>query len=158
MASTKSFFDVNLHRKNKTVGISVFSCKSWFSKMLLGFFGEGKRNSRIETSNAGDILFQFLDNASCLKPRNSKQLKTSPTSGQFFEARQNSNRNFCIVSDLDTTNLSPVSFWMENFTFQTLKQNSFQEENLLEKNIFSIKTSEIKSDFETAFTTLQNAN
>ena len=50
----------------------------------------------------------------------------------FFETRQNLNRDFYSVSEYDTTILSPVSFWMENFSFQTLKQNSFHQENLLE--------------------------
>ena len=60
-------------------------------------------------------------------------MKTSPTSGQFFGTRQNFNRDSYSVSENDTTILSPVSFWMEVFTFQTLKQNSFHKEYLLEK-------------------------
>ena len=60
-------------------------------------------------------------------------MKTSPTSGQFFEIRQNLNRDFYSVSEYDTTFSSPVSFSMEVFTFQTLEQNSFHKESLLEK-------------------------
>ena len=59
-------------------------------------------------------------------------MKTSPTAGQFFGTRQNFSRDFYSVSEYDTTILLPVSFWMENFSFQTLKQNSFHQENLLE--------------------------
>ena len=108
----------------------------WFSENQYSekdFLEKKEDNCRIKVSNAIDILFQFPDNGFYLKSRNYKQLKTSPTSGQFYETRQNLNRDFYSVSEYDTTFSLPVCFWMENFTFPTLKQNSFHKENLLEK-------------------------
>ena len=129
--SSKTILCDNLHRKNETVGISLISWKSIFRERL--FWRRNKNNSRIKTSNASYISFQFPDNCPVSNREIKKKLKTSPTSGQFFGTRQKLNRDFYSVSEYDTTILSPVSFWMEVFTFQTLKQNSFHKENLFEK-------------------------
>ena len=97
------------------------------------FFGEGKKNySRIKTSNASYIFFNFLTTRP-VSNREIKKTKTISTLCHFFGTRQNLNRDFCSVSENDSTILSPVIFWMEVFTFQTLKQKSFHKENLLEK-------------------------
>ena len=79
------------------------------------------------------FFFNFLTTRPVSNREIKKKLKTSPTACQFFGTRQNFNRGFYSVSENDTTILSPVSLWMEVFTFQTLKQNSFHKENSLEK-------------------------
>ena len=108
----------------------------WFPKnhkSEKGFSVKEKNNTRIRTSDASDNPFRFLDKASCLKSRNWKQMKMSNTSGHFFENPQNLTRDFYSVSEFDKTISLPVSFRIENFTFQTLKQNSFHKEKILEK-------------------------
>ena len=108
----------------------MISWKSKFRERL--FWRRNKNNSRIKTSNASYIFFNFLTTRP-VSNREIKKIKTISTLGQFFGTRQNLNRDFCSVSENDSTILSPVSFWMEVFTFQTLKQKSFHKENLLEK-------------------------
>ena len=108
----------------------------WFSENQYSekdFLEKKEDNCRIKVSNASYISFQFPDNCPVSNREIKKKLKTSPTSGQFFGTRQKLNRDFYSVSEYDTTFSLPVCFWMENFTFPTLKQNSFHKESLLEK-------------------------
>ena len=98
-----------------------------------GFFGEGMKTFlESKLLMRVSFFFNFLTTRRVSNREIKENLKTSPTAGKFFGTRQNFNRDFYSVSENDTTILSPVSFWMENFSFQTLKQNSFHQENLLE--------------------------
>ena len=55
----------------------------------------------------------------------------------MVETRQNLNRDFNSASQYDTTILLSVTFWVENFMFQTLKRNSFHKGNLMEEEHIS---------------------
>ena len=150
--SRKTIFGDNLHSKNETVGISLISWKSIFSERL--FWRRNKNNSRNKNSSASYFLFQFLDNTSVLSQiEKLKKLKMSPTSGQFFGTRQNLNRNFYSVSEYDTTILSVFEWKFSRF--RLWNKIVFTKKFYWRKNIFSFKTSEKNSDFETNF---QNAS
>ena len=150
--SRKTIFGDNLHRKNETVGISLISWKSIFSERL--FWRRNKNNSRNKNSSASYFLFQFLDNTSVLSQMEKlKKLKMSPTSGHFFGTRQNLNRNFYSVSEYDTTILSVFEWKFSRF--RLWNKIVFTKKFYWRKNIFSFKTSEKNSDFETNF---QNAS
>ena len=127
-----STFGVNIHRKNNSVGISVIFRKSVFRERLFW----RRKKTIVESKFLMPLTFHFNFLTTRFISNRWKHLKTSPTSGQFFETRQNLNRDFYSVSEYDTIFPSPVCFWMEILTFPTLKQNKFHKESLLEKEHF----------------------